>query len=97
MVYSGTGHHAPGSGPAYRHSRFNFYLTFINIREDPTEQNNIALKNLKMVKAMKDRATELAATKFATDSDMSLKADCERAIVANNGTYGPWLDLELLA
>ena len=68
-----------------------------NIREDPTEQNNIALKNLKVVKAMKARVTELAATKFTTDSDMTLLADCERAIIANNGTYGPWLDLEHLA
>jgi len=61
-----------------------------NIRDDPTEQHNIALANLQRAKAMKDRIAELAATKFTVPSDVRT-ADCERQIIKNGGWYGPWL------
>jgi len=62
-----------------------------NIREDPTEQKNLALHMPGKLIAMRERLQQLRKSQYQERSDLSQAAACAKQIGQNGGFYGPWM------
>lgn len=68
-----------------------------NIREDPTETNNLAASQTEIVKKMKARIAELGKTVFRPQAGDAVDPEAQKAAVDKYGGFvGPWLDLPTL-
>eukprot|EP01120_Amphizonella_sp_Union-15-10_P016086 TRINITY_DN837_c0_g1_i3.p1 TRINITY_DN837_c0_g1~~TRINITY_DN837_c0_g1_i3.p1 ORF type:complete len:141 (+),score=19.99 TRINITY_DN837_c0_g1_i3:52-474(+) len=63
-----------------------------NIKEDPTEHNDIAQQNPAILEKLHQRIAQIKTTLFSPNRGRVDPAACEAARVRYNGYWGPWLN-----
>ncbi len=62
-----------------------------NIKEDPTEHQDLAGQNPERVAAMTARLEELRKSSFNPDRGTTDQAACDKAMGGYRGFWGPWV------
>jgi len=68
------------------------YGCLFNLKDDPTEHNDIAAQNPDILTKLRNRLLEIRATVFNPDRGAVDPRACQTARTKYNGYWGPWID-----
>jgi len=103
-ILLGPNHQAGWTGPVYPNITTNWisadtvahcgpnYGCLFNLKEDPTEHNDIADQNPDILTKLRNRLLEIRATVFDPDRGAVDPRACQTARTKYNGYWGPWID-----